>query len=413
MPFKQDPFMQPIRERTIVQKETIIREKPIQVLNASLETLFVKHLRVPDITLFYPPEPHKLNNSFLDFSTNNSSVDLRINNAPFLTYSRNQLYTNNINVSTGMFDTLSVSNIRVGRIESSTNEIGGVFMTSGHLTVPGNLHIGQTFVAKEGSMGGVLFRNGKSAFTEVSTTRLIAERASISDLICSQFSSSQSSIDLAGVSISNGDIHANSVISDSDSCISGVRLHNCGIDCEFANLSMLHVRKIDIDSASISSVDDRLSMDVGIVTPPESINNIGCIRCDKSSLSVEGSLTVSSANIGHLSVQDIIVQDIRVGSTTIQPNGIHTPMITVGIADIPTLNTHHTTCARIDVTEEIRANDYKLSDGTSILKGVFPKHIIMLYHGDVPPRGWLLCDGRGGTPRLPSPTPGVIYIVRV
>jgi hypothetical protein len=46
------------------------------------------------------------------------------------------------------------------------------------------------------------------------------------------------------------------------------------------------------------------------------------------------------------------------------------------------------------------------------LNGVFPSGMIMLFSGKTPPRGWLECNGKMGTPNLPSPASGVIYIVR-
>jgi hypothetical protein len=412
MPFTRDKLIPAPtqRERTVVQKETIIREKPIQVLNASLESLTVQrltatHFSVPDMTIFHPPTPHILNEAFLDFSTGAPSVDLRINNKPFLSYLNDSLHTNNVTSSAGTFRRLFVSNLCVDRIESSrANEIGGVFMSSGHLTVPGNIHADE-FVAKSGAIGGIPFSDGKGAFTAVTSKHVSADRVCVADLSCSQ-----KSIELGGVHLSEGSIEA------SDSCISGVRIHNCRVECDSVNASIVSAHRLDLDGASISSIDDRLSVDVGIVTPFDSANTLGCIRADKSSLIVSGVLTArtgifQSVSTNALESAEIFSDKIKVGNTIVNPDGISTQTVEANSADIATLVSSEIACSSIKVAE-IRADDYKLTDGTSILKGVFPKGLIMLYHGEVAPRGWLVCDGRGGTPRITCPTPGVIYIVR-
>jgi microcystin-dependent protein len=46
------------------------------------------------------------------------------------------------------------------------------------------------------------------------------------------------------------------------------------------------------------------------------------------------------------------------------------------------------------------------------LHNVFPLGMIMLFSGKTPPRGWLECNGKGGTPLILSPAKDVIYVIR-
>jgi hypothetical protein len=63
-------YTQPNETLTIVQKETVVNEYKIDVLNASLDSVCVKDLTitnkliVPDITLFYRPNPHIFTESY-------------------------------------------------------------------------------------------------------------------------------------------------------------------------------------------------------------------------------------------------------------------------------------------------------------------------------------------------------------
>jgi hypothetical protein len=415
MPFRSEKMipMPNQKERVVVQKETVIREIPVQVLNASLDFLTVNRLSVtdlsiPDKSIFYPPNPHVFTKPFINFAGSSPTIELRSNTNVLLSFKNNSLYTNNVNVSSGSFDNISVSKLSVDRIESRHgNEIGGVFMKEGHLTVPGNI-CADEFVAKTGSIGGIVFREGKSAFTHLTSKKIDVSQICVSDLSCSQ-----AVIQIGGVELSGGTLSAEAIQVESDSCISGVRIHNCGIECDFANMGMLSVNRVDFDCGSFSSFEDRISADVGFITPTNSTNSIGCTIIDKDSLIVDGDLKANTVEVKTISAEVLAAESVCVGGTQLQPNGVDTPMISADIGTITKLSSAHIECTRIDVASEIRADDYKLTDGTSILKGVFPKGIIMMYQGSVPPRGWLPCDGRGGTPRITSPVLGVIYIVRV
>jgi hypothetical protein len=387
--------------RTVIQKETIIREQPIQVLNASLENLFasnlsVLHFSVPDITVFHPKNPHILNESFLDFSTNTSSVEMRSNNIPFLTYTRGALYTNNVSVSLA-----NVSRLCVGRIESTDgNEIGGVFLKDRSLTVPGSAYVGEMLVAKEGAVGGAIFKDGAGAFTRIQTKMLQTGTLHTDNFSCS------SGLVLGGIELSGGNLNTDSLHVETDSYISGVRIHNCALECGVANISQVFSHRFDLDNLSLSSFEDRLTVGGGIFTPIDSVNNFGCLMSDGSSVSVDGNLSVSSIEASSGTIRTIHTDSLCIDTEVQAPLGRFASVTTSDIT------CSELRCAKVD-TSLVIADNYTHRDGTPILKNITPPGMITLFAGEVPPRGWMMCDGRGGRPRLASPTQGVIYIVRV
>jgi len=414
MPFNRAALLMAPKERTrtIVQKETLIREIPIQVLNASLDNLCVNnlsviHFSVPDITVFHPKDPHILKNSFLDFSTDSDTVELRTNNTSFLRYVDSNLYTNNVTVSLA-----TISKLCVGRIESTEgNEIGGVFLRNRSLTVPGSAYVGESFVAKEGAVGGVTFKNGRAVFTQIDTRVMNTERLCVNDLSCAF------PVRLGDVGLSGGNVNANTLHVETDSCISGVRIHDCGIDCDYASISRVSSHRFDIDNLSLSSFEDRLTVGGGIFTPIQSVNNLGCLMSDGSSVFIDGKLTAYSGTLTSVQTESLVVGDVIIDKNSVKaPAGLFDSLVACNVhtSRIDTSGVHASNihCSRID-TSVIVADDYIGRDGTAILKNVIPVGMISLFSGEIPPRGWMLCDGRGGRPRLPSPTPGVIYMVRV
>jgi hypothetical protein len=120
-------------------------------------------------------------------------------------------------------------------------------------------------------------------------------------------------------------------------------------------------------------------------------------------------------------------KSLRVGHTVISTEGINASSakvkkITVNEAVLKNIETENIVSEsgtfenlnvkRLEITNGIKASDYRLLDGTSILNSVFPVGIIMLFNGKLAPKGWFECNGKMGTPFLPSPAVGVIYIVR-
>ena len=422
MPFSRPPpAKQPAPEkhitRTVIQKETIVREIPVQVLNASLDTLAVHNLNVvnfsvPDITVFHPKEPHILKKSFLDFSTDSPTIELRTNNTPFLRYAESNLYTNNVTVSLA-----TVSKLRVGRIESTEgNEIGGVFLNSRSLTVPGSAYVGESFVAKEGAVGGVTFKDGRAVFTQVDTRVMNVEQLCVKDLSCAF------PVILGDVGLSGGNVNANTLHVETDSCISGVRIHDCGINCDYASISRVSSHKFDIDNLSLSSFEDRLTVGGGIFTPIQSLNNIGCLMSDGSSVCIDGKLSAYSGTLTSIHTDRLSVRDVLIDNNTV--DAVRGQFDTLVASNIlcSRIDTTCVRCSQIDVSEVkcdnidtnvVVADEYNHKDGSSILKDIIPVGMICLFSGEIPPRGWMLCDGRGGRPRLPSPAQGVIYMVRV
>jgi hypothetical protein len=387
--------------RTVINKETTIIEKA--VLNASMENLTVRNLSVtnlsvPDPSIFYPPpiEQNLLNASFLDFSTNEAVIALQVNNKPFLTFSpeTTTVVVPALNASTATFETL-----HVGRIETTQgNEIGGVLLNGGTVTAPSNVYVGEHFVARHGAIGGVTFKGGAGAFSnlvskKIETPELHVESAYITNISCAN--------DVAFLGVS-----AQRLSVAKDACISGVRIHDCGIFCDFGSIAMLKSGRLEIDNISITSEDESINITGGLFTPESSVNSIGCIHTENNNVSISGSLSVLSADISSLTADILTVN-------TLHTPGMFLETANIGTLSASTVNSSSLTCSHIVSENTITAKDFRLLDGTSIVNTLLPKGVIMLFCGSVPPRGWLKCDGRGGTPLLAGPSPNVVYIVRV
>ena len=124
------------------------------------------------------------------------------------------------------------------------------------------------------------------------------------------------------------------------------------------------------------------------------VAKLGCVSISDGLL-VSGNVTIS----GDISADRVETRQIKTESvltSTVNASEVSTSQITA-----------HAISAGY-----VKAADFRLNDGTSILNGVFPVGMIMLFQGKIPPRGWLECNGKCGTPTLLAPTEGVIYIVR-
>jgi hypothetical protein len=133
-----------------------------------------------------------------------------------------------------------------------------------------------------------------------------------------------------------------------------------------------------------------------IVTDSDSVHSIG-------NLSISEGAAYFSGKFTSLCMSTEFVESEKVST---QHLDVHT------LATMKELTVEKMNTKSVVIDGTVKAHDFRLQDGTSILNGVFPLGMIMLYNGKVPPRGWLECNGKGGTPVMDSPAPNVIYIVR-
>jgi hypothetical protein len=428
MPYKipQTPISSRANEQPIVRQEvqhhhhhhsnTIIREIP--VVDASLNSLSVSSITVtgsiaiPDPSVFYPPKE-----SFVELRAEEESVvGFRVDkDAPFFTYDP---ATGNATLPTFVSPNATIESLTAGRFTVSVAEFGHVLMKEGSVYAPESAHVGGHLVATTGAIGGVQCKNARMMSTSLKTEIVEARTVACEYLDAERIHCAAPHITLGGVRLLSGGIDAMQVFTEEIS----------------AHKSMFDA----IHCGELSSISDRLSVTSGIVTPPESCNELGCLRADRLSVCVSGQLIAKSIETPYIGTGEVSTTELKVwGAGTIADvqinrgevhataghfGGVHLSNSTVVAEGI---RAHHsilnTQCLREEllVGENIvlrdgavRAADFRLNDGTSILNGVFPPGMIMLFHGKVAPRGWMECNGKGGTPTLAPPAAGVIYIVR-
>jgi hypothetical protein len=444
MPFYEDERLESEETQVIIQKEIkVVREVPIQT--GVMDSLIVSNLvvsrdiKIPNPTIFYPPNPEILRSSYLNFSTH-EPVHLQSNGKSFLEYRNDgMLYSENIGAQTSVaqfasFDKaqineiitpiisvplLSANTIKAARFESTANDIGGVLLKNGTVNAPQEIYTGN-IVSKVGSIGSVQLKD-----SNVSCSSIKGDDATFKNMTCDRLYCSAPYITVGNVQFSNGSMLASSVYT--------AAVFTEKINTQRAELDNISTKKITIGETELSDGSDMFCVSKGIFTPLNSSNTLGPLTLNKNNAILSGAL--NAQNIQSLSAtiyeMDSTVLNVRkslqVGDTFISTDRISTSNITlqtVSATDATlknieteqinseTINTDKLTVKTVEITDGIKAADYRLLDGTSILNGVFPVGMIMLFSGKVPPRGWVECTGKMGTPNIPSPAPGVIYIVR-
>jgi hypothetical protein len=422
---------------SIIEKEiTLIREIPIQ--SSNVDSLTIADLTVTKNINF--PNPEIIKNNYINFSTSNNYVELQFNGTSFLKYDTSGLlYSDNIestntstkfakivnaeinNIITPFLNVpnISADTLKVGRIEiANENDIGGVLFKNGTLSVPNDTRTGN-ITAKSGSIGNISFKDGS-----IISSNIIADTGFIRTLSCDRILCSATHITFGNVHMSDGKIKTTNVITDNVSTNTFT-----AIKSSFQDIS---TNSLTINTTQFTDDIETICISKGIHTPLNTSNNIGILNVSKKDVTVKGSIytqnidssygsfnnfksdelkVTSNATIGNVIIQNNVLNandiycdkiDVKKGligdmwSTSVTSKDIHTEKLSVSEIE--------TSC--------IRSSDYKLNDGTSILTGVFPLGIIMLFNGKIPPKGWLECNGKGGTPNIPSPAQGIIYIVR-
>jgi hypothetical protein len=393
---------------------TIVREVPI--VNASLDSLTVGSIRVlndivvPNRSTFYPPTP-----SFVELQSDAESVvGFRVDKTPFLVFdtSANELHTVNMVAESGHFQ-----NLHVQRLTTSVTDFGSLLVKNGNLYVPENANVGNHFIAGTGSVGGVQLHNRTVTSLEMSTDQLNATSISCDILNTARIHCEAPYITMGGVRLLSGDVEARELRSKD------AHIQHCILG--------------DLECGSISSMSDKLSVSTGIETPPESSNVLGCLRISKQHVDIEGVLRSDVVSANTVETESISTKDLqvwgsgtiadvqlskgeisatrgRIGGVLLSQNSLDCMEVKTGILKSIGAQTESLFVGDDIILEDgsVRAKDFRLKDGTSILNGVFPPGMIMMFHGKVAPRGWMECNGKCGTPLLTPPSPEVIYIVR-
>ena len=437
-------------ERLLAEENQLIIQKDKNILHelpsiGILESLIVSNLvvtrdiKIPDPSIFYRPNPEILRNSYLNFLTH-EPVNFQYNGKPFLEYRNDgMLYSENIGAQRSVAQfarfekaqideiitpilsvpLISTNVIRAARLETLANDFGGVLLKNGSLNAPSDIFCGN-IVSKIGSIGSVQFKD-----SILTCTSIKSEDGTFKNVTCDKFNCSAPFLTVGNVQFSNGCMIAKSLYT------SGVFTER--IEAQTAKLDSLSVKRIQIGETQLTDSLDMFRVSKGICTPSNSSNTLGPLTLTEKNADLEGSLNIQdvrsfkgfiySLNSSVLNVH----KSLRVGDTIISTEGINASSakikkITVNEAVLKNIETEQITSESgnfeqlnvksLEITNGIKAADYRLLDGTSILNGVFPVGMIMLFNGKLAPKGWFECNGKMGTPFLPSPVEGVIYIVR-
>ena len=406
-------------------KEVIIRRevetvREVPVLTGQMDSLSVNSLtitgniRVPDITQFYPPTPHIFQRGILF----NGVAELAYKDTPFLkfdpytsnvcidTLCTSNIHTNHIQseyakVSTLDVDTiktsaLTLSTLCVGRIEAAANIIGGVVLRDGGLSAPGYVSVGAHFIATDGTIGGVSLKYNEVRTHGLHAQTMCAQTVSFGYIETSRIHCTAPYIVFGGVHLLSGDVVCAKLKND--------------------QIATTHIQTETLDCSRITTP---VIFDSDIVTPSARIGSVVA-----TSANVRELITVHTrADTAHIGTADIL----RLTTSDVRTHRLSCETAVFSSVETSTLSASsvisHTVCAslietskltvdEISIKGAIRAPDFRLPDGTSILHSVFPIGMIMLFSGKTPPRGWLECNGKGGTPSIPGPAKDVIYVIR-
>lgn len=391
--------------------ETVVKEVP--VLNAQLDTLEVTSLTVHgDLNIsnpaaFYPPPPQ-----YVEFDQASSVVGFKVDTEdPFMVYNRatQEVELSAITAVDGTFRSLHTE-----RFTTSVGEFADVLLKKGNVYAPGDIFASGHLIADTAAVGGVIMRN--------------------EELLCTSLQSGN----IASATLSCQFINTERIRCEAPYItLGGVRLLSGAVDATELHTGAVHAKAGYFDEVECGSLSS-LSIRSGIQTPPDSSNVLGCLTAHEGRVKIHGKLEASVVEAKVLDGHEVSTTELRcwgsamIADVGIQGGAIEASKATLGGVSLSNsslyaeasfvrhsiVDTHHIK-QELNVGEDVkivdgsvRAADFRLKDGTSILNGVFPPGMIMLFHGKVPPRGWMECNGKGGTPLLASPAAGVIYIVR-
>jgi hypothetical protein len=443
MPFK--PEEETNVTTYIVRKEIeTIREVPFfpdKMEKLILTNLIVtKNIEIPDPTIFYRPNPEKLSNSFLNFCTPSNIVEFKINDSAFLTFDEKdrQIHSSKIGCSTlnadivqskrAEFDeliipsltvsTISADVIKVGRIESApANDIGGVLLKDGTINA-NTIQVGNT-VSVCGNIGGCSLKNKNIWASDVNVINLNAATISCGLIACDRLVCDVKHITLGGVRFSDGNIKIGNLDA---STINTNTIETKSVRTDTIITTNIETKNIKLETLDLFGTNNRLSVSGGLYIPVSHISEIGKLKLTKDLAVLDVPFHVKSiettvAKLGCVSISDgVLVSGNVTISGDISADRVETRQIKTESVLTSTINASEVHASQITAhaisAGYVKAADFRLNDGTSILNGVFPVGMIMLFQGKIPPRGWLECNGKCGTPTLLAPTDGVIYIVR-
>lgn len=433
----------------VVERFThVVREQ--SVLNASMDTLTVKtlrvesHLAVPDVTLFYPPHPETLASSFLNFDTPSRNVEFRTGGNAFFCYNSdtdagyikalhaeqletavartNTLRATKIETTDLVLPYLHVPHLRTERLETPAMEIGGIVLREGTAMIPRDAYVGSSLTVPRATIGSAhLDEHGLS----VPSLRAL-ETISCGQLTAERIVTSAPTLTLGGVTLDHGDVHARNLE------FQGATGSTLVTDTLQSVVAMTSDLRVGTQRVSCKDAEDAIAVSGGLIVPgpsrigplsvtPREATLVGAfhassVECEVGSIQrlhvgAEGASIAGPACVAGVSLSNDTVSASRAKFSSLQSEEAATTILSSA-----TVNASNVTCTHVGanqvVTNSIVSKDYRLPDGTSILNGIFPAGMIMLYAGTTPPRGWLVCNGTGGTPSIPSPAAGVIYIVR-
>jgi hypothetical protein len=418
MPFYAKKEQTHVNEVIVRREVETVREVPI--MTGQMDSLSVRDLTItgniciPDITQFYPPNPHIFHRGIMF----NGIAELAYRNTPFLQFDQDTsnvlleklrssiihtdcIESDHAKLSTLVVDTihtsaLTLSTLCVGRIEATANIIGGVVLRDGGFSAPGNVNVGSHFIAMDGTIGGVSLKQNEVHAHEVHAQSMYAQTVSFDYIETSRIHCTAPCIVFGGVKLLSGNIECSNLTAN--------------------NISTAHIQTHTLDCSRITG---SVTFDSDILTPSARINSIVATSANVCEL-----VTVHTrTDTAHIGTADIC----RVNTSDVHTRKLHCGPGVFSSIDTPTLSASsvisHSVCAslvetsklnvdEISINGAIRAPDFRLPDGTSILHNVFPIGMIMLFSGKTPPRGWLECNGKGGTPMIPGPAKDVIYVIR-
>jgi hypothetical protein len=346
MPFYEDERMESEETQVIIQKEIkVVREVPIQT--GMMDSLIVSNLivsrdiKIPNPSIFYPPNPEILKSSYLNFSTRDP-VHFQSNGKSFLEYRNDgMLYSENIGAQTSVaqfasFDKaqineiitpiisaplISANVIRAARFEATANDIGGVLLKNGSVNAPADIYSGN-IVSKTGSIGSIQLKD-----KGIVCGTIDGDDATFKSVTCDRIHCSAPFLTVGNVQFSNGCMLASSVYTSA--------VFTDKIKTQVADIDTINVQKLNIGESVLTDTSDTFCISKGIITPSNSTSTIGPLTLTKNNAILSGSLNAQDihALAGTIYILDSTTQKVKksleVGNTFITTDGIEASSATL------------------------------------------------------------------------------------